>query len=62
MAKQAPGEYQHVSIVQEFDSPKLGPIKYLRDKISLGNEAKADSKIKEETLTTKQTIINLTYL
>lgn len=43
LASQSSGEYAHVTIAQEFESPSLGTIKYLRDKLALGREAKADS-------------------
>lgn len=43
LATQSPGDYEHVSIIQPFDTPQLSTIKYLREKIVLGSEAKADS-------------------
>jgi len=43
LASQSPGEYANVTIAQGFESPNLGTIKYLRDKLALGREAKADS-------------------
>ena len=43
LASQSPGEYGHVTVAQGFESPKLDTIRYLRDKLVLGNDAKADS-------------------